>query len=109
MTWMRFPKKKKEPTLAAEAVERVSKILDAKYAPVSMKQILENSPHLTADQKASLKVVLEKHAKLFDGTLRKWKGVQQHIELKDPKTTPIACQPYPVLEIRILWISPSPN
>eukprot|EP00980_Cylindrotheca_fusiformis_P014988 scaffold4112_cov60-Cylindrotheca_fusiformis.AAC.6 len=86
----------KEPASAAEAVDRVSRILDAKYAPVTPQQILDNSPHLTDEQKCSLKVVLDKHEKLFDGTLGKWKGVQQTIELKDPNTTPIACRPYPV-------------
>eukprot|EP00980_Cylindrotheca_fusiformis_P000533 scaffold132_cov59-Cylindrotheca_fusiformis.AAC.2 len=33
------------------------------------------------DRKRSLRVVLDKHEKLFDGTLGKWKGVQQTIEL----------------------------
>ena len=86
----------KEPPLAAEAVERVSKILDAKYAPVTSDQILDNSPHLTECQNKSLKPILQKHAKLFDEMLGKWKNVQHEIELRDPKTKPIPCRPYPV-------------
>ena len=85
-----------EPELAAEAVEQISKILDAKYAPTTPDQILDNSPHLTEEQKESLKPVLQKHIKLFDGTLGKWKGIQHHLELKDPKAKPVACRPYPV-------------
>ena len=87
----------KEPQSAAEVVERVSQILDAKYAPISPEQILENSSHLTEEQKRALRPILEKHVKLFDGTLGKWKGITHHIELKDPKAQPIPCQPYPVL------------
>jgi len=86
----------REPQSAAEAVERVSKILDAKYAPVTPEQILDNSPHLTDAQKRSLKPILYKHLKLFDGTLGKWKGVLHKLELKDPKSPPFACRPYPV-------------
>ena len=86
-----------EPESAAEAVERVSKILDAKYAPTSPQQILDNSPHLSEEQKRSLKPILEKHVKLFDGTLGKWKGIQHRlVELKDKNTVPIASRPYPV-------------
>ena len=85
-----------EPASAAEAVERVSKILDAKYAPVTPEQILENSSHLSEEQKRTLKPILEKHVKLFDGTLGKWKGIKHRLELKDPKRSPVACRPYPV-------------
>ena len=85
-----------EPLLAADAVERVSKILDAKYAPVTPEQILDNSPHLSEEQKQTLKPILYKHIKLFDGTLGKWKGIQHRLELKDPAGKPFACRPYPV-------------
>ncbi|CAJ1936786.1 unnamed protein product [Cylindrotheca closterium] len=86
----------KEPLSTAEAVERVSKILDAKYAPVTPDQILNNSSHLSDDQKRTLKPILEKYVKLFDGTLGKWKGVQHKLELKDPNSPPFRCRPYPV-------------
>ena len=58
----------KEPQSTIDAVKRVSEILDAKYAPISPTQILENSAHLTEEQKQALKSVLEKHEDLFDGT-----------------------------------------
>ena len=86
----------KEPPLAREAVNRVSQILDAKYAPVSPEQILNNSPHLSEKQKSGLRPILYKHVELFDGTLGKWKGIQHKLELKDPKAQPFACRPYPV-------------
>ena len=85
-----------EPPLAREAVEHVSQILDAKYAPVSPEQILNNSPHLSEEQKAGLLPILRKHVNLFDGTLGKWKNIQHKLELKDPKAKPIALRPYPV-------------
>ena len=86
----------KEPTATEEAVNHVKEILDAKYAPVSTDEILENSTHLTDSQKESLRPILDKHMKLFDGTLGKWKGVQHQLELKDTSLPPVACRPYPV-------------
>lgn len=85
-----------EPQIAVDAVERVSQILDAKYAPVTPEQILDNSPHLTEEQKRKLKPILYKHIRLFDGTLGKWKGIQHRLELRDPNSKPFACRPYPV-------------
>jgi transposase InsO family protein len=85
-----------EPQSAREAVERVSQILEAKYAPVTPEQILDNSPHLTEEQKRTLKPILYKHIRLFDGTLGKWKGIQHKLELRDPNSKPFACRPYPV-------------
>ena len=86
----------KEPASTKAAVERVSQILDAKYAPVAPEQILENSLHLSEEQKRSLKPILYKHIRLFDGTLGKWKGFQHKLELRDPNAKPFACRPYPV-------------
>lgn len=85
-----------EPEATKEALRRVKDILRAKYAPVSVKQILESSPHLTRAQKDSLEPILNKHASLFDGTLGKWKGILHDVELKDPTLPPIACRPYSV-------------
>ena len=81
----------KEPKAAEDAVSGVKCILDAKCAPVSCQSIIDNSPHLTEDQKQQLLIVLEKHKSLFDGTLGKWKGAQHKIELKDPTLPPMAC------------------
>ena len=70
----------REPELAEEALDRVKQILDAKYAPVEPKTMVEQSPHLTEKQKSELLPILEKHKALFDGTLGKWKGLQHQIE-----------------------------
>ena len=56
-----------EPEATKESLRRVKDILRAKYSPVSVKQILEASPHLTRAQKDSLEPILNKHASLFDG------------------------------------------
>ena len=93
---MNFVTNIKEPQAAADAVQRVKDILDAKYAPVSCQSIIDNSPHLSEEQKQALLPILEKHKSLFDGTLGKWKNAQHKIELKDPSLPPIACRPYPV-------------
>src|SRR6056300_763660 len=69
----------KEPASTKAAVERASQILDAKYAPVAPEQILENNPHLSEEKKHSLKPILYKHIRLFDGTLGKYK-----LEQRDP-------------------------
>ena len=86
----------KEPKAAEEAVERVKQILEAKYAPIEPRAIIDKCSHLTEEQKKSLLPILEKHRTLFDGSLGKWKGIQHKIELKDPSLPPIACRPYPV-------------
>ena len=52
--------------------------------------------HLTEEQQHELKIVLWSHQELFDGTLGKWENVQHKLELKDPKSPPFACKPYPV-------------
>ena len=59
----------KEPQATVDAVDRVKQILEAKYAPVSAKNILDNSPHLSQIQKHQLNAVLQKHQSLFNGTL----------------------------------------
>ena len=58
-----------EPKTMEEAVQRVKDILDAKCAPMSSEQIVDNSPHLTDEHQQSLLVMLKKHVSLFDGTL----------------------------------------
>ena len=65
-----------EPQSTAEAVERVSTILDAICAPVSPDQTLDNSANLTDAQEWSLKPIPCKHIKLSDRTLDKWKQPQ---------------------------------
>ncbi len=70
-----------EPQATQEAVDRIKDILDAKYAPVTCQEILDKKPHLTDTQKTTLKSVLEKHIKLFDGSLGKLIGFHHKLEL----------------------------
>ena len=79
-----------------EAVQRVKDIFDAKHAPSSPEQIVDNSPNLTDEQKQSQSLMLKKHVSLFDGTLGKRKGIQHKLELKDPSLPPVALMPHPV-------------
>ena len=96
MTECQFTTSIKEPRLVADAIDRVSQILDAKYAPITPEQILDNSPHLTEEQKRGLKPILYKHIRVFDGTLGTWKGTSHRLELKDASLPPVVCRPYGV-------------
>ena len=49
-------------------------ILDAKYEKVNIDDVIAEQSHLSESQQKDLKSLLEKHEKLFDGTL----GVYPH-------------------------------
>jgi len=72
-----------------EATNRIKNILEAKYEPADLDDIVfKSSPHLTRLQQMSLRKLLEKYKSLFDGSLGTWKGKPYHIELKE------GAQPY---------------
>ena len=56
--------------------------------------------HLTKIQKAGLLAVLEKHTKLFDGTLGVYPHKKFHIDV-DPNAKPVFSRPYPVPRIHL--------
>jgi hypothetical protein len=47
-----------------------TEILDAKYEEVLVDDVIDQLTHLNAHQKSDIRQVLNKHTKLFDGTLR---------------------------------------
>ncbi|MGH7955293.1 MAG: hypothetical protein ACREOZ_04965, partial [Gloeomargaritales cyanobacterium] len=73
-------------------------IQDAKYEAADSSIIASNQTHLTKHQREKLNVLLQKHSKLFDGTLRKYPHSKVHLELK-PGSVPIHAKPYPVPRI----------
>jgi hypothetical protein len=76
----------------------VKQTLDAKHAPVSAQQIIQQSSHLSLQEKSLLLPMLQKHKQWFNGTLGKWKDVMFDIELKDKDCAPVvAKRAHPVL------------
>jgi hypothetical protein len=58
-----------ETGIVEDAMIRVKKILDAKYEPADLKQIVKECTHLSKEQQEALLQILEKHKSLFDGML----------------------------------------
>ena len=70
-----------------DATERIKKILDAKYEPANLDEVVADCKHLTIDERKKLRKILEKYKQLFDGSLGKWKNTQYDIELQ-PNVSP---------------------
>jgi len=85
-----------EPHATKEETERVTRILDAKYEPADLPKVVEeNCSHLTVKQRKQLLKLLQKHEKMFQGTLGKWVGEEVHFELKEG-AQPWQGKPYPL-------------
>ena len=85
-----------EPQSTKEETDRVVRILDAKYEPADLPQVVEdNCPHLSVAERKSLLRVLLKYKSMFQGTLGQWNGDEVHFDLK-PDATPWHGRPYPV-------------
>jgi hypothetical protein len=72
-----------------------TKILDAKYEKVVVDDMIDQLTHLNAQQKSDIRQVLNKHTKLFDGTLGVFLHRTFHIELV-PGANPKHSRPYPI-------------
>ena len=81
-----------------EATERVKRILDAKYEPANLDEIVENCNHLNKTDKRKLYHLLKKYEILFDGSLGHWKDGDYNIELKSG-AEPYHARPYPVPKV----------
>ena len=80
--------------LTTEA-ERIQGILDIKYAPADLNQIVQDSTHLTDSEKSKLGRLLARYQDLFDGTLGTWNT--DPIELKlCPEVKQYHAKAYPV-------------
>lgn len=76
-------------------------IMDAKYEKLDIETVVtEHCAHLTTEQQADLRVLLAKHAKLFDGTLGRYPGEPMHIEV-EPGAQPVYKRPYPVPHVHL--------
>ncbi len=79
-----------------EATERMKRILDAKYEPANLDEVVSNCETLDSTQKDKLKELLCKYASLFDGTLGHWQGEEYDVELRS-EAKPYHARPYPIL------------
>ena len=84
-----------DSTAVLESTERIKRILDAKYEKIDVREYVKESKHLTAAQQDSLAALLERHEKLFDGTLGNWKSEDYDIELKEG-AKPCHARAYPI-------------
>jgi len=75
--------------------ERIQRILDMKYAPADLDQIVQESTHLTEYEKSLLGKLLARYHDLFDGTLGTWNTDPIELELR-PEVKPYHAKPYPV-------------
>ena len=75
--------------------ERIQRILDIKYTPADLNQVVQDCTHLTDAEKSELGKVLAKYQDLFDGTLGTWKTDPIELELR-PEAKPYHAKPYPV-------------
>lgn len=80
---------------AAEATERIKQILDAKYVPANLDDVIDSCDHLNDRQKRQLMDVLASHKSLFDGTLGRYRGKPYDIEVKEG-AKPYHAKPFPV-------------
>ena len=58
-----------EPVHTEDAVDRIAKILEAKYKPANLVEIATANPHLSVDRKQQLLKLLSVHKDMFNGTL----------------------------------------
>ena len=97
-----------------EDTDRISRILDAKYAPADLNKVAAENGDLSVAEQKKLLALLKKYESLFDGSLGRWKGTEYKIQLKDD-AKPFGCS---LLDTRdftettdrlrgtILWMAP---
>ena len=79
-------------------MECIKRILDAKYRPTNLDEVVANCTHLTKEQQEELYYLLKRHESLFDGTLGTWKGKDYDIELRHD-ATPYHARAFPIPHI----------
>jgi hypothetical protein len=84
-----------DPTTTTDA-ERIQHIIESKYSPANLKEIVEECAHLTPREQQLLLKLLTKFEDLFDRTLGTWNTEPIQLELKDPNQRPYHAKPYSV-------------
>jgi hypothetical protein len=78
-----------------DQMERIKKILDAKYSATDLEKVCSTQSHLKLEKQQKLLALLTKFEDLFDGTLGKWNEEPVKLELKED-ATPYHAQPFPI-------------
>ena len=86
--------------ITQNSVNRVKEILDAKYEPANLDEVVDNQEQLDEEQKEQLRTLLEKYSTLFDGTLGSWEGEEYDIELKEG-AKPYHAKAFPIPRIHM--------
>jgi hypothetical protein len=81
--------------VADDALERIKRILNAKYEPANLRKVAKEANHLPDEQQEELHTLLNKYKDLFDGTLGHWNDSELKVELK-PDVTPYHARAYPI-------------
>jgi hypothetical protein len=81
-----------------EASTRLKNILDAKYKPADLDEVVRTCEHLDRDEQCLLHALLTKYEHLFDGTLGTWNNEPYDIELKEG-ATPYHARPFPIPKV----------
>ena len=63
-------------------IQRIQRILDAKYEKADLSKVVTDCTHLSEEECTKLYELLVKYKPLFDGSLGKCNGEPYHIELK---------------------------
>jgi hypothetical protein len=75
-----------DPTTTDAA--RIQEIMDVKYAPADIHDMVSKCDHLTNTERSNLKMLLHKFESLFHGTLGTWNTEPIDLKLKDPEAQP---------------------
>ena len=87
-------------TYLEDMSQRIKNILDAKYEPADLDEVIKEQTELSTDEKQKLRVLLDKYSDLFDGTLGKWKGSPVELKLK-PDAEPYHAKAFPVPRVHM--------
>ena len=87
-----------ETGIVEDAMTRVKNILDAKYEPANLEQVVAECTHLSKEKQEKLLKLLNKHKTLFDGSLGEWKKESLNIEVKEG-AKPYHARAYPIPKI----------
>ena len=71
-----------EPSSAREVCRHTLWILDSMYNADDLTKIIQNCTDMDTNQRIELMAVLQKHRKLFDGTMGIFKGKELSLEVK---------------------------
>jgi hypothetical protein len=85
-----------EPQLLRKEYSRATKILDAAYKPASLVDVIKTYENLHVEEQHQIKILLQKHEHLFDGTLGELNMEPISLQLMDPNCEPIHARAYTV-------------